>query len=193
MLLSALRQALNVSCNTIPTMHQFFICNQNDVNSKLQTLTKTGISDDGWTDYLVDKNTNENWLLTRYESEYQGGGIPVLKRLPEPTINELINIAMTSLDTNDITGASLELSERERYNKENFRDKLLDKLLQVATSNLTDFERVRLKIIIYESDLYDLTNLRDIVGKHYSEIQKDADYYRTISDKGKSILNEIEK
>lgn len=174
-------------------MPRFLICNQDDVNSKLQTLTKTGISDDGWTYYLVDKNTNENWLLTRNESEHQGGGVPVLKRLPEPTIDELINIAMTSLDTNDIIGASLELFERERYNKENFRDKLLDKLLQVDTSNLTDFEKERLRIIIYESDLYDPTNLRDIVGKHYTEIQKDADYYRTISDKAKSILNEIEK
>lgn len=96
-------------------MHQFFICNQDEVENKIKTLTKTGTSTDGWTQYYVDNNSNEEWHLTMYDSEYHGGGVPVLKRLPEPIIEELINIAMTSSDTNDIIGASLELSKRERY------------------------------------------------------------------------------
>ena len=174
-------------------MYQFFICNQDEVEAKLKTLTKTGTSTDGWTHYYVDKNSNEEWHLTRYDSEYHGGGVPVLKRHPEPTIEELINIAMTSTDTNDIIGASLELSEREKYKKEDFRDKLLNRLLRVDTSNLTDFEKERLKIIIYESDLYDATNRRNIVGKHFTEIESDADYYRTAAHKAKSILENIAK
>ena len=174
-------------------MHKFFICNQDEVETKLSTLTKTGTSTGGWTHYYVDKNSNEQWHLTRHDSEYHGCGIPVLKRLPEPSIEELINIVMTSIDTNDIIGASLELSERERYRKEDFRAKLLSQLLQVDTSNLTDFEKERLKIIIYESDLYDATNRRDIVGKHFTEIQNDADYFRTNAQKAKSILADIAK
>ena len=174
-------------------MTQFFICNQDQVDSKLKTLTKTGTSREGWTDYYFDKNTNENWLLTRYDSEYHGGGVQVLKRLPEPTIDELISIAMISRDTNDIIGASLELSEREKYKKEDFRAKLLHRLLQVDTFNLSDFEKERLKIIIYESDLYDATNRRDIVGKHFTEIESDANYYRTAAHKAKNILENITK
>jgi hypothetical protein len=65
--------------------------------------------------------------------------------------------------------------------------------LQVNTSNLTDFEKNRLKIIIYESDLYDATNRRNIVGKHFTEIESDADYYRTAAQKAKSILESIAK
>jgi hypothetical protein len=174
-------------------MNQFFICNLNEVESKLKTLTKTGTSDDGWIDYYVDSNTNETWLLTRYDSEYHGGGVPVLKRIPEPTIDELINIAITSADTNDIIGASLELSEREKYRKEDFRDKLLNRLLELDTSHLNDFEKERLKIIICESDLYDATNRRNLVGKHLAEIQKDADYYRTTAQRAKDILDYIRK
>jgi immunity protein 27 of polymorphic toxin system len=174
-------------------MHQFFICNQDEVDSKLATLTKTGTSDDGWTDYYIDKNSNEEWLLTRYNSECHGGGVPVLKRLPKPTIEQLIDIALTSPDKNDIIGASLELSEREKYHKDDFRNKLIERLLMVDTSRLTEFEKERLKIIVYESDLYDSTNRRDIVGKHFTEIENDADYYRTISQKAKGILNDIEK
>ncbi len=174
-------------------MHQFFICNQDDVKSKLQTLIKTGTSDDGWTHYYIDKHSTEEWHLTYYNSEYHGGGVPVLKRLPQPTIEQLIEIAMTSSDKNNITGASLELSERERRNKEDFRNSLLKRLLQVETSMLSDFEKERLKIIVYESDLYDATNRRSIVGKHLTEIQSDADYYQAISQKAKAILSNIEK
>jgi len=174
-------------------MHQFFICNQDEVEAKLKTLTKTGTSTDGWTHYYVNKNSKEEWHLTRYDSEYHGGGVPVLKRIPEPTVEELMDIAITSAEINDIIGASLELSEREKYKKEDFRAKLLNRLLQVDTSNLTDFEKERLKIIIYESDLYDATNRRDIVGKHFTEIESDADYYRTAAQKAKSILEDIAK
>lgn len=174
-------------------MHHYFICNQGDIDSKLRTLTKIGASKEGWTDYYIDNNSNEEWHLTRYRSEYQGGGIPVLKRLPLLTIEQLIDIAMTSPDKNDIIGASLELSERERSNKDDFRSSLIERLLQVHTSNLTDFEKERLKIIVYESDLYDATNRRSIVGKHFTEIQSDADYYQTISQKAKTILKDIEK
>jgi len=173
-------------------MHQFFICNEEEIKTKLKTLIKTGVSIDGWTDYYVDNNSNEVWHLTRYDSEYHGGGVPVLKRIPEPTIEELIDIAMNSTDSNDIIGASLELYERERYNKEDFRDKLLNRMLKVDTTSLTPFEKKRLKIIIYESDLYDATNRRDILGKHFTEIQSDAEYYRAISQKAMSILNKIE-
>ncbi|MBX9782894.1 MAG: hypothetical protein K2X48_06360, partial [Chitinophagaceae bacterium] len=65
--------------------------------------------------------------------------------------------------------------------------------LLIDTSNLSDFEKERLKIIIYESDLYDATNRRDIVGKHFTEIQNDADYFRTNAQKAKDILADIQK
>lgn len=172
-------------------MQQFFICNQEEVDSKLRSLTKTGSSDDGWTDFCVDQTTHENWQLTRYHSEYHGGGVPVLKKLPEPAIDELIDIAMTSFDKNNIIGASLELYERESNKKEDFRDKLITKLLQIDVANLSDFEKERLKIIIYESNLYDATNRRSIVGKYLTEIQVDADYYWTIAEKARKILDDI--
>jgi hypothetical protein len=174
-------------------MHQFFICNQNEVDLKLKKLTKTGTSDDGWTNFYIDEDKSEYWLLTQYNSEYHGGGVPVLKRLPEPTVDELIDIAMTSADTNNIIGASLELSEREKYNKEDFRHRLINRLLQVDTSDLPDFEKERLRIIIYESDLYDATNRRDTIGKHYTEIQKDADYFRLNAQIAKEILENVKK
>lgn len=174
-------------------MHQYFICNPDKVETKLKTLTKKATSTDGLTHFYVDKDSNEEWHLTRYESEFHSAGIPVLKRLPEPPTEELISISLTSADINDIIGASLELSERERYKKEDFREKLLNRLLQVDTTNLSGFEKERMKVIIYESNLYDATNRRDIVGKDFTEIQNDAGYFSTNAQKAKKILADIAK
>ncbi len=129
-------------------MHQFFICNPEDINLKLKSLILVKSSDDGWSDFLKGKNNDEDWLLTRYDSEYHGGGISILKRLPELTIDELIKIAITSDDKNNIEGASIELSQRESDYKEDFRNKLLDRLLQFDISKLSDFDKERFKIII---------------------------------------------
>ncbi|MDB5224224.1 MAG: hypothetical protein JWN83_2891 [Chitinophagaceae bacterium] len=174
-------------------MHRFFICNQEEIDFKLQSLIKTRTSEDGWTNYYIDKSSNEEWILTRFNSEYHGGGEPVLKRLPLPTIEQLINIALTSSDKNDIIGSAHELLEREKYNKDDFRNILIERLLLIDTSRLTGFEKERLKIIINDSALHDSINRRDIVGKHFTEIESDANYYRTVSQKAKGILNDIEK
>ena len=170
-------------------MQRYFICNPDEIENKLRTLTKTGDSDDGWTHYYQD-NT-EKWLLTSFNSAYHGGGIPVLKRNPEPTDEELIDIALTSLNTNDIIGASLELSEREKFSKVDFRGNLLAKLSRFDPSKLDDFEIERLKLIIKKSDLCDSTNRREIVGKDLAEIQTDANYYRGISLNAIKILEDI--
>ena len=174
-------------------MIQHYICNQEDIQSKLEVLTKTESLEDGWTTSYLDLETKEKWILTRYNSENHGGGTAILKRLPQPTIEELIEIAITAEDKNNIMGASIELSERERFNKEDFRERLLLKMLNYDIPKLSHFNRERIKIIIQETRLYDLTNQRNIVGKHFTEIQTDAEYYRSISQKAKDILADIEK
>lgn len=171
----------------------YYICNKKDIETKLKALIQTGTSEDGWTRFYSDKTNNENWHSTQYESEYHGGGITVLKKLPPPTIDQLIDIALTSKDINDVTGASLELSEREKYQNENFRDKLIIKLQSIDLYSLSPFDKERLKTIIYESDLFDSTNQREIVGKHWSEINKDAQYFIDIANTAKQILEDIEK
>lgn len=172
-------------------MLQYFIFNQVEIENKLNTLKKIQTTVDGWTEYYKDETTNEEWKLTRYHGEYNGGGIPVLQHLPEPSLEQLINIAMTSQNIHDIVGASLELSEREKNKREDFRDKLLDRLLMVDLNYLSDFEKHRIKTIINESELTDPINRRNIIGKSIFEIQEDANYFRTISESAKHILSTL--
>ena len=174
-------------------MNQYFICDPKDIQSKVDALHKTSTSTDGWTIFYTDSEQKQEWMLTWYGSEQHGGGRSILKRLPERTIEELIEIAISSLDTNNITGAAFELLERESTNNASIRHKILDKLIDFELTALSEIDKKRLRIIINECQLCDQVNRRSILGKHFTEIQEDADYYRRISEKANAILAEVEK
>lgn len=171
-------------------MQQYFICGQDQIESRVNGLTQTGASEDGWSVFYKDDIDQERWVLTTYHSEYHGGGVPVLQRLPLPTISELIEIAMTSAHKDDIIGASCELYEREGKG-ENFRSELVGQLLQLEISGLSSFEMERIRLIIYNSQLYDATNRRGIVGRRIEEIQNDFEYFKSNAEKAKGLLDLI--
>jgi hypothetical protein len=172
-------------------MSQYFICRESEVEFKIKHLIRIGESEDGYILKYKDEKTGEHWSLAWFESELLEKDIPVLQRLPEATTEELIKIAMSAQDIEEIVGASLLLSAREGNRKEDFRADLLQQLLQVDLSKASAFEQARLRMIIYESDLLDTTNRREIIGKHFTQINRDADYYRGIAKKAIEILHEI--
>lgn len=161
------------------------------MESKIKDLILIGESDGGYTLNYRDTKTEELWSLAGYESEFLGKDIPVLQKMPEPSTADLITIAMNAANNEEIIGAALLLSARERSRKEEFRADLLQQLLQVDLSKASTFEQARLRMIIYESDLLDTTNRREIIGKHFTQINQDADYYREIAEKAKRVLDEI--
>ena len=167
----------------------YFICVEDNIKRKLSVLTKTTESEYDWESYYVDKN-REEWLLTRYHSEYQGGGFPILKKLPRLSIEKLIEIVLHSSDVEDIKGASIELYERGKYEGEEKWELIVERLNQIRIDSI--FEKERVKMIINETNLTDPLNRREIVGKHYTQIQKDAHYFQAISRTAKEILTKIE-
>jgi len=172
-------------------MPSFYISEQDEVRSKLKTLCQVSISEDGWTHCYKDENNNEEWLLTSHNSEHHGGGYLILKKLPRPAIDEVINIALTSNNKNDIVGAIYDLLDRERENKENFRLKLIQRLKIYIAANPSSFDKERVKLIVHQCELLDNRNRREIMGKHYTEIEKDSEYFQIISNEAKSILTSI--
>ena len=77
-------------------MPLFYICNQHEIKIKLKALTKTEKSVCVWKKHYVDKQNSEEWLLSEYDSEYLRDRISVLKKLLQPSPDELIDIAPTS-------------------------------------------------------------------------------------------------
>ena len=157
----------------------------------IRTLRKKATSKDGWSHFY--ESEGHQWVLTHYHPESHGGGIPVLKKLPLLDVNQLIDLALTSTNKDDIIGASLELAERERYYGEDFREILMEKLSTIDVPKLSAFERERLILIIKNSELTDSTNRRSVDGKHWTDIQKDAEYFQHTSRQATEILSALEK
>lgn len=172
-------------------MANYYITNRILIDEKLATLNLISKSDEEWSACYVDPNTGENWELKQYHSEFQGGGFPVLKRLPLLSVNELIEVCLTSHNINDISGAAIDLYCRENENGEEFRAELIEKIRLIDASRLDRFEVERIKIIIRETSLSDSTNKKSILGKHWTEVKQDADFYRSIADKACKVLEAL--
>jgi len=49
----------------------------------------------------------------------------------------------------------------------------------------------RIRAIILASQLSDRINKREVVGKHFSEMQGDADFFNTTADSAQEMLNSL--
>ncbi|WP_292247697.1 hypothetical protein [Mesonia sp.] len=66
----------------------------------------TQIESDGWETKYIDQRDQSEWIKTQLDSEYHGGGNPILFRLPKPTQTELIKTLIQSTDLNQISAIS---------------------------------------------------------------------------------------
>lgn len=172
-------------------MTKFFICIPESIQNKLGELRKIGPAENDFTDLFIDDTDQSIWLLTRYETDFFEDGIDVLKRESGLSISQLIELAVTSSFVEEVIGASLELYDREAQNGDVFREELVHRLALLDFTKLTDFDKKRIEIIIYESSIYDPLNRREIIGKSMVEIEEDAFFYRRISGAAKTILKAI--
>lgn len=128
------------------------------------------------------------------EPEYYGGSYQLLIKQPLPKTNELIDIALCSTDPNEIAAACVFLYTGEQMESIDFRESQITRLEEYYSSiklNLTAFETKRIETIINESELTDSTNKKPILGKHYTEIEKDYQHYKDIAQRAKQILTQI--
>lgn len=138
------------------------------------------IDNDSWTKTLLDKTTNENWLSYYVDTEQHGGGHNILGRLPLPSTDKLIDIAINSENEDEVFAACRTLIDNEELRKQDFRSKLIDKL-----ENLTN--RDRKKKIIELTGLTSALNRQDILGKTSKQIESDAYYYKQIADRAEKL------
>ena len=75
----------------------------------------------------------------------------------------------------------------ERDLKKESREELIERL-ESHDNQLDSFESERIKTIIYESGLYNSTNLRPIVGKSAEEVYEDFLFYKSIAERAKKII-----
>ncbi|MFN8295792.1 MAG: hypothetical protein U0T69_06320 [Chitinophagales bacterium] len=171
-------------------MDKEFYTNFDEIESKIKNLKQIGISEDGWTIFYQDENA-EKWELNYYESDFKRQGVRILRKSKIISVDELINIVINSNNKDEIIGASIELYFNEYNNKEDFREKLVKKLNELDFRKLTKFDKEKVKIIIYESNLYDPLNRREIVGVSKEKFESDVKNFRENAELAEEILEKI--
>ena len=170
-----------------------FIVDKEDLESKRSELKEVSFDNETFTTNYIDEKDNSEWKEYQVNSEYFEEGIPILVKLPEPDQKELIEMALSGESHEEIAAASIFLFCNERDKEQEFRVDLLEALEKHAL-NLKEVgensvnNKNKLKIIIYESCLYDGFNIKPIVGKHYTEVEKDFQFYKGIAERSKVIL-----
>ncbi|WP_405293047.1 hypothetical protein [Algibacter sp. Ld11] len=163
------------------------------------TSEMTEIESDGWETKYIDKRDKSEWLKIRLDSEYYGGGNPILFKFPKPTQSELIKILTKSTDLNQISAISCLLKEFEFDESDNhneYREELIIELESIINENdfkWSGFEKKRLTTIIHDSDLNFINNQRDSLGKKYSEVETDYQYYKNIAERAEKIITILNK
>lgn len=159
------------------------------VDNYTTQLTKTEDLDGGWSTKYFDDKTQQHWL--KYVVDERGFSKNLMLVSPAPTTDELIDIALTSKYPDEISAAATRLYIEEQTEKKEYRQKLIDRLNNIDTSELDKNEKERIETIIDASELTIRTNKRDIVGKHFLEIQKDADFFVAIAIAAQKILSSL--
>lgn len=175
---------------------EYFIINRDEIEEKKKSLSLINSIENGWELHFVDRISGVNWIEYRVNSEYHGGGNPILVMQPERNASELIELAAMSENLEEIKGACIMLSAREQYHKIEFREELitvLESLYKSWEGKLGRFEAEKLETIIVETNLEDSSNRRETSGKHFSEIDMDFNHYKGIAVRARKIMNEIKK
>ncbi|MBX0332818.1 hypothetical protein K3G39_06175 [Pontibacter sp. HSC-14F20] len=140
----------------------------------------------GYAAVYKDPLTNSFWLKYYATAATQGGGYLTLMRLPPPSTDKLIDIAIASDFEDEAVAAVLRLLDEEAIEKKDFRLELIEKLEQAVGGGTMPSARM-MKIIKF-ANLADPMNKREIVGKSPVAVKADSDYFKGIAERAEQLL-----
>ncbi len=135
---------------------------------------------DNWTKTYLDKDKNEKWLSYYVDGAQHGGGNKILGKLPLPSTDKLIDIAINSESEDEVFAACRTLTNNEELKKQDFRLSLIDKLEVIH-------DKERRKRVIELTGLSSPLNRQDILGKNSRQIESDAYYYKRIAERADNL------
>ena len=151
------------------------------------------VETNGWTTKYYDDSNKQYWL--KYVTEIHRGlttfSAHLITLTPPPTTDELIDITLKSPYPDEVIAAAnrLYLDEQEKHIE--FRGELLAKLYSLDISKLLPLDKDRIRNIIQHTSLLHAINIRPIVGKHHTEIEKDAEFFASTSKKANDLLGSL--
>jgi hypothetical protein len=149
-------------------------------------LTQVETLDGGWAAKYVDNSTGHQWL--KYVVDERGFFVNLIFISPAPTTDQLIEIALNTTYIDEISAAATRLNLEEQSDKKEYRQNLIERLNLIDVSKIDAAGKERIKTIILAAQLTDRVNKRDIVGKHFSEIQVDANLFNSVGNNAERLL-----
>jgi hypothetical protein len=150
------------------------------IESLINQFSVVSNNSDNWTKTFLDRTTNEHWISYYVDTAQHGGGHNILGRLPLPSTDKLIDIAIHSEIEDEVFAACRTLTDNEESRKQDFRLALIDKLEVLL-------DKDRQKKVIELTGLSSPLNRQDILGKTSGQIETDAYYYKQIADRADKL------
>lgn len=155
----------------------------------IEGLTLVESSNHGWTERYVGKG-GQQWL--KYMVDRDNGRYYNLVLIsPRPTTEEMIEIALTSNDHDEVQGAAHRLLFEEEEEMKDFRLGLVERLQRIDLTKLSNTDKKRIRTIIINTHLTDKQSKRQVVGKNINEVQADLDYFLSVAQFAEKLLNQI--
>ena len=139
----------------------------------------------------MDTKTGQEWLKYLVDPD-RGYFYNLIALNPTPTTDELINIAFNSEYEDEVCAAAIRLKLDEQEFQKEYRPKLIQRLKIISNQSLSMTEKMRLKTILMASQLSDKINRREIMGKHFTEIYKDAEFFKSIAREAEAIFEKLD-
>jgi hypothetical protein len=159
--------------------------NQSEVQEILSTLEPTGKSTGYYSALFVNPATGDQWEKYLFESDDDHSDGIGLRKYPYPSFEETIRIALTSEFEDEVDGASAFICEHD--NDGQAKRLLIEAIEEDIQSTNPD----RFNIIYWRAELYDSTNKRPAVGKHYSEVTRDHAHFVELAERAKLLKQQI--
>ena len=163
-----------------------FIENQSEVQCKFLSLDLYQSETKQSKEIYIDPRTKQKWEKYEFEFEDQTNYGIGLRSFPYCSIEETIEIALTSEFPDEIAGASALLFELDRRGLE-----IREPLLNSIEVRKTEISMDRFETIYWRTEIYDKTNNRQTMGKKLEEIESDSMYYFETSERAKDLKEKI--
>lgn len=156
------------------------ISDEKIIANLIETFELTSEDNQNWTKTYFEKNLNESWLSYYVNTSQNGGGKNILVKLPIPTTEKLIEIAINSKYEDEVLATCYTLTQNEEIEKTEFRLELITELEKIS-------DRIRQQKIIKFTSLLNSLNRKDVLGKSLNEIELDRKYYKEIAERATKL------
>lgn len=146
----------------------------------------------GWAAVYKDAATDSFWMKCYTTAgEESSGGYELLIRLPLPTTEKLIAVALETPHQDEAVAAIMRLLDEEAVEGKDFRHLLVERLEQMNLEDVSAKQKQRTHQIITLTSLADPTNKRPIKGKSVEQLETDAAYFESVSAKTLKLLDRL--